>query len=84
MSDSGEASEYNPEVCRLKHETSTLQAAHFKEDSDQAIARIEKRQDKQDARFIALVLFLVSAVGGILSPIVIGLIQKLMASPVVG
>lgn len=83
MSDSVESNDYNPEVCRLKHESALLQVTHFKEDSDQAIARIEKRQDKQDARYIALVLFLISAVGGIISPIVIDLIKKLMATPVV-
>jgi len=83
MTEPVDHNEFNPEVCRLKHESFSIQLSHYKDDSAQDIARLEKRIEKQDARFIGLVLFLISAVGGVISPIVIDLVKKLIATPVI-
>lgn len=82
MTDSDGAKKYNSEVCRLRHEAAAAEILHNKEDSELADKRIEKRLDKCDSKLNALILALLAAVGGILSPVVVSIINKVIGSPI--
>lgn len=85
---------FNPEVCRLRHEGVDSEIKRNREEAASEVGRLESsiekvektlttRIDKGDSKFNALVLFILAAIGGIMSPVVVDMVKKLIESPVV-
>lgn len=76
---SSDADKFSKEVCELKHKAVDSDLEHLKEMCDQGDEDQEKRMDKIEAKFNALVLAILTAIGGILAPVIVDLINKFLS-----
>lgn len=72
---------YSPELCKVRHDAFMSEIEHVTEKVTTNNTLVTDRIDKLDAKLNMVIMAILTTIGGILSPIVLDLVRKLIGMP---